>query len=220
VVVLQDLAEKLSLRPEKTTVAIQGMGNVGYWFADSAHKAGFKVVGVSDSRGAIWSEDGIDPGEAIRHKKETGSVVGLKGGKNLSEDEFFAHEVDVLVPAALENSINMNNVESIKAKVIIEMANGPVTADAFHKLVERGVLVVPDILANAGGVATSYLEWKQNMNKESWEEDVVLAKLKQLMREAFSEVWKVSENEKVDLKLAAYMVAVKRIVEAKEAKVG
>ena len=216
VIVLRELAKKLAMKPEETTVAIQGIGNVGYWFARSALDLGFKIVGLSDSRGAIWNDDGLDPEKVKEHKSQAGSVVGFPGADTITEEIFFAKQVDVFVPAALENAITEENVDSVKAKVIMEMANGPVSAPAFERLIKKGVVIVPDILANAGGVATSYFEWKQNMTNQSWEEQEVLEKLEKLMIKAFSEVWQISQKEEVDLKLAAYMIAVDKIVKAQK----
>ena len=216
VIVLRELAKKLAMKPEETTVAIQGIGNVGYWFARSALDLGFKIVGLSDSRGAIWNDDGLDPEKVKEHKSQAGSVAGFPGADTITEEIFFAKQVDVFVPAALENAITEENVDSVKAKVIMEMANGPVSAPAFERLIKKGVVIVPDILANAGGVATSYFEWKQNMTNQSWEEQEVLEKLEKLMIKAFNEVWQISQKAEVDLKLAAYMIAVDKIVKAQK----
>lgn len=218
VVVLRELCRKANLPPKKTTVAVQGMGNVGYWFAKTARDLGYKVVGLADSRGAIWNERGLDPEKVLAYKKETGSVRGFAGAEEMSESKFFSRQVDVLVPAALENAITAQNAGKIKARVIIEMANGPVEAAAFARLVKRGVLIVPDILANAGGVATSYLEWAQNLSGEHWTEKRVLGRLEKIMVKAFAAVWGLAEKEKIDLKLASYMIAVERILEAMKEK--
>jgi len=215
---LREYAKKLAMKPAETSVAVQGLGNVGYWFAKSAYDLGFKVIGLSDSRGAVWSEGGFDPEEVLFHKKQTGSVADFPGRETLSEAQFFARKVDVLVPAALENAITEENAGRVRAKVIIEMANGPLTANASRFLIEKGIRVVPDILANAGGVAASYLEWRQNLDKQSWAEKQVLDRLEEIMTRAFDAVWELSQKEKIDMKLAAYMIAVDRIVRAMKQK--
>lgn len=214
VVVLRELADWLGMKIEDTSVAVQGMGNVGFWFAHYADELGFRVVGLADSRGAVWNDAGLDPRKVMKHKRETGSVVGFPGADTIQESEFFSREVEVLVPAALENAVTTDNAQGVKAKVIIEMANGPVELQAYEGLVKRGVVVVPDILANAGGVVASYFEWKQNLSGQTWEEEEVLRQLEELMVKALSSVWQIAEEEKVDLKLASYMLGVDRIVKA------
>lgn len=212
VVVLRELAKKLGRKPEGTTVAVQGFGNVGYWFAKTARDAGFKVVGLSDSKGAIRNDRGLDPAEVRAYKQSTGHLTGFPGSKPLSIAKILTQKVDVLVPAALENAITARNVGSVKSKIIIEMANGPIEARVYQRLVKRGTVIVPDILANAGGVGASYLEWLQNRSGRQLKEKVVLEKLAKMMTGAFREVWNLAQKQRVDLKLAAYMLALKRLV--------
>lgn len=212
VVVAKQLARMLKLAPKNTSVAVQGFGNVGYHFAREAEAAGFRVVGVSDSKGGIWNDQGLKIEKVMKHKDKTGSVVGFKGSKKLSADEILEQEVDILAPAALENAITSKNVSQIKAKVIIEMANGPVERGAYQKLTKKGISIVPDILANAGGVATSFFEWQQNLKGESWPEKKVLRKLELKMKKAFSDVWQTAKQKKTNLKLASYILALRRLI--------
>jgi glutamate dehydrogenase/leucine dehydrogenase len=194
------------------TIAIQGFGNVGYWFAHHAAARGYKVVAVSDSKGAVYVPEGMDPGQVLHTKENGGSLAD--SGQALTNEELLELDVDVLVPAALENVITSNNVENIKAKVIIEMANGPVSPDAESRLHQRGTIVVPDVLANAGGVSTSYFEWVQNLQGYSWSLSEVLQKLEPLMVSAFADVWQLYKKNDYPLRRAAYAIAVKRVVES------
>lgn len=211
VVVLRELVKNFKLLPKKTTIAVQGFGNVGYWFAQNAKDAGFRVIGLSDSRGGIWNEQGLDPKKVMEHKKATRSVADFPSSTNLDPQKLLEQKVDVLVPAALESVVTTKNSGRIKARIIIEMANGPIDPQAFGKLNKRGVVIVPDVLANAGGVATSYLEWVQNTSGDQWDETLVFARLEKIMTKAFNAVWKIGKTNKVDLKMAAYMLAVERI---------
>jgi glutamate dehydrogenase/leucine dehydrogenase len=224
--VLKQLSKKLNLDPTKTTVAIMGFGNVGYYFADLASKAGFKVVAVSDSKGGIIKKSkddflALDIPLVYECKNEKGSLNGCycaggvcdtRGGQLITNEELLTLPVDVLIPAALEDVINDNNMQNIKAKIIVEMANGPVTPKAHHYLTEKGVIIVPDILANSGGVAASFIEWEQNMKNKIYKKDVVLKRLEKLMVDAFENVWNESKNQKTNLKEASYLVALKRIL--------
>ncbi len=227
VVILKELANKLALDPEKTTVAVMGFGNVGYYFADLASKAGFKIVSVSDSKGGIIKKDAkgnfipLDIPLVYDCKQEKGSLNGCycaggvcdtRGGVLISNEELLQLPVDILIPAALEDVINENNMQNVKAKIIIEMANGPVTPKAHHYLSQKGVIVVPDILANSGGVAGSYIEWEQNLKDKKYEKDEVLTRLEKMMRIAFEKVWDVSKKKKTNLKEASYLVALQKLV--------
>jgi glutamate dehydrogenase/leucine dehydrogenase len=216
VVVLEELLKKLGRNSRKTTMAVQGLGNVGSWFARLAHDAGFKIVGLADSQGAIWNEKGLEPGKVMDYKKQTGSVGGYPGAKALAVNKFLEQRVEVLVPAALENAITTGNAGRIKAKIIEEMANGPIEFQAFKRLTKRGTVVIPDVLANAGGVMASYFEWMQNLSGERWEEKEVLARLKKSMIKSFVDVWEVATQYHVNLKLGAYILALQRIARAIE----
>jgi glutamate dehydrogenase (NAD(P)+) len=212
---------------QDVTIAIQGFGNVGYWFAYHAHKQGYKVVAVSDSKTGIYSAAGLDPEHILAFKKKNGSLKGSKDVTNtqvreLSNAELLELDVTVLVPSALGDVITKDNAAQIKAKVIMEMANGPVTPDAEEILTKADVTLVPDILANSGGVATSYFEWAQNLAGYYWTHEEVVTKLEKLMSRAVTGVWQTLNElqkasgvkTKVSLRQAAYAVALKRVFEA------
>lgn len=221
--ILERLAKVKGLKPEETRIAIQGLGNVGYWFGVFAERVGYKVVAISDSKGGVLVERGLSPKLTLECKKKSGSVsdcfcteggCDLKNGKKITNEELLELDVDVLVPAALENVITEKNVDDIKAKFIIEMANGPVTSGADRVLHEKGVVSVPDVLANAGGVTVSYFEWVQNNMGYYWDEVEVFAKLEKKMDKAFGEVMDVYQEKDVSMRMAAYIKGVGRIVEA------
>ena len=204
------------------TVAVQGFGNVGYYFAKLAYEKGYKVVAVSDSKGGVYVKEGLDPDMTMKCKKERGSVSGcyckgsvcdIRFGRTVTNDELLELPVDVLVPSALENVVNVDNMKEIKAKIVIEMANGPVTEEAYEYLAKKGVIVVPDVLSNSGGVTVSYLEWYQNMHSERWSEEKVNKRLESIITDAFDIIWKKSRTKKIPLKQAAFEVAIERIVE-------
>ncbi len=222
-IILERLAQKLKLRRRDTRVAVQGFGNVGYWFVFFAKISGFKVVAAADSQGAVYVPKGLDPKRTLACKEKKGRIAGcycagsvcdLHYGHTLSNDELLALDVDVLVPAALEGVINKRNVGSIRAKAIIEMANGPVMPEADGVLLDKGIISVPDILANSGGVTTSYFEWKQNLTGSLWTKAVVFKRLRKVMETAFEEVWATAKEKKVSLRMAAYILAVERVTEA------
>lgn len=227
VVVLKQIANKLKIDPKKTTVAVMGFGNVGYYFADLASKAGFKVIAVSDSKGGIFKKNSkgnfmpLDIPLVYECKMEKGSLNGCycaggvcdtRGGQLITNEDLLELPVDILVPAALEDVINESNMQNIKAKVIVEMANGPITPKAHHYLTEKGVAVVPDILANSGGVAGSYIEWEQNLKDKKYKKAEVLSRLEKMMEKAFDDVWEVSQKRKTNLKEASYLLALQRIL--------
>ena len=213
----QFILKKLGIKKENVTVAIQGMGNVGGAYAKLMAKEGYKIVAVSDVSGAIYCPHGLNIPEILEHVK-TGflSVYNAPGISRLSNEELLTLDVTVLAPAALENQINETNADQIKAKVIVEGANGPTTVAADNILNQKGVVVVPDILANAGGVIVSYFEWVQNIQSVSWNEEEVNEKLKNIMHKAFCDVWNLSQEKQESLRTAAYLIAVKRVVEAKK----
>ncbi|MGC8708672.1 MAG: Glu/Leu/Phe/Val family dehydrogenase, partial [Thermoplasmata archaeon] len=212
---LREAAKKIKLDLSKATVAIQGFGNAGQF----AHKLitemfGSKVVAVSDSKGGIYSEKGLDFEKVLAHKEKTGSVVNFPGTKNITNEELLELKVDVLIPAALENQITAKNADKIKAKIVLELANGPTTPEADEILYKKGILDIPDFLANAGGVTVSYFEWVQNINGYYWTLDEVHQKLDQKMTKAFWDVMDAMEKYKVEPRTAAYIVAVKRVADA------
>lgn len=204
----------LNLNPEETKVAIQGYGNVGSAAGKILQQEGIKVVAVSDSRGGIYNPEGLDTQKVFEQKKKTGSVVEYKEAERVSGKELLELECDVLVPAALENQIGKNNASRVKAKLIVEGANGPTTPEADRILEDKGILVVPDILANAGGVIVSYFEWVQGMERYFWTKQEVNSKLKTIMDKSFNNVLNLSLKEKVSMRLAALMLAINRIAEA------
>lgn len=188
--------------PRVSTIAIQGIGNVGYYFALFAKKAGYKVVALSNSKGGVYNQNGLDPDKFLEYKQ------------NITNEQLLELKVDVLVPAALENQITKDNAGGIRAKYIIEMANGPVTPEADEILHRRGIVALPDVLCNAGGVTVSYFEWCQNNAGYYWTKDEVFKKLKAIMDESFDAVWKIYTDKRVNPRLAAYILAVDRVVKA------
>ena len=223
---LQALMRALGKSPVGMTVAIQGFGNVGSFLAQFLQESGFLIVALSDSKGGIYVPRGIKDLKAVETCKErsgrlagcycVGSVCDLTnmesmGGRDISPEEVLTLPVDIIVPAALENAITEENADDIKASIVLEMANGPTTLEADAMLAKRGITVIPDILANAGGVAVSYFEWYQNMHQESWRKEDVFQKLKEKMEPASLAVYQASLEYKTSLREAAYIVALKRL---------
>jgi glutamate dehydrogenase len=209
-----EASKHLGLDLQAATVAVQGFGNVGFHAARLLHELGCKIVAVSDSRGAIYNSEGLDPTKVLEHKKKTGSVTGYKGCKALSNAELLELKCDILIPSALENQITQANASKIKAKIVAEGANGPTTPDADETLFRNGVFVIPDILANSGGVIVSYFEQVQNQMNYYWTEQEVRSKLENIIVSAFKDVLKVGQQYKVNMRIAAYMNAVKRIADS------
>jgi glutamate dehydrogenase (NAD(P)+) len=196
------------------TVAIQGYGNAGSIAATLLAEEGARIVAVSDSTGGIHSPSGLDPAKVSAWKREHGTVVGFPGSDDVSNQELLEVECDILVPAALENQITKANAPKIRATVIAEAANGPTTPEADAILYDRGVFLIPDILCNAGGVTVSYFEWVQDMQSFFWTEARINESLKEIMDRAFEAVHAMAERHEVDMRTAAYMVAVARVAEA------
>ena len=194
--------------------AVQGYGNAGSNYAEILQELGGKLVAAADSQGAILSKKGIDAVKLLKHKEKVGTVVGMPGTEKISEDELLRTECDILVPAALENAITKDVAKGVRAKVIVECANGPTTPEADTVLDANGVFVVPDILANSGGVIVSYLEWVQNLNRLRWTEEEVNTKLEDKITRAFSDVHETSQKEKVSMRTAALIVGVGRVADA------
>ena len=209
VIVMNNLLKQLN--KDYKTVAVQGFGNVGYYFAQIAYEKGYKIVALSDSKGAIYNENGLNPIEVMKVKEETGSVINFKDGKVISNEELLELPVDILVPAALENVITKDNASKIQAKVIIEMANGPITENSYPILENKGIISAPDILANGGGVIVSYFEWLQNKKNEKWAEDEVNQKLEEQLTTAFNKIYAISQEFNTDLKEAAFLSALAKI---------
>ena len=190
---------------------MQGFGNVGSVTADLLAKIGARIVAVTDWKGGVYNEHGLDIGRMLDYASEHRTIEGFPGGEPIENDQLFALDVDVLVPAAMENQITMDNAPDIRARVVAEGANGPTTPDAHKHLHDRGIFVIPDILANAGGVTTSYFEWVQDRHGYFWEEAEVNKRLEAKMVEAFDDVLKTSVKYKTDLRTAAYIVAINRV---------
>ncbi len=209
--VTRDVLKYLKLDPKKMTAVVQGYGNLGHVVADRYIEMGIKVIAVSDSKGGIYNPEGLNSHSVLAHKKKTGTVVGLKGTKKITNKRLLEMECDILVPCALENVIVKENAHKIKAKIIMEGANGPTTPKADEILNKKGVFVAPDILANAGGVTVSYFEWVQNLTNCYWSEEEVNEKLDKMMTKAFKRVVESKERYKVDMRMAAYVLAVKRV---------
>lgn len=199
---------------EGKNVLIQGFGNAGYTAAKLLKEEGYNIIGVSDSKGGIYCKDGLDVEKVFEHKKEKGTVQGFEGCEDVSNMELLELETDILIPAALANQITKVNADRIKAKMILELANGPITPEADEMLFDKGISVIPDILANAGGVTVSYFEWLQNKENKYWELDEVLEKLRKKMVNAFEEVHAAKEEYRCDYRTAAYIVGLKRLVNA------
>lgn len=194
---------------------VQGFGNVGYWASYFLEKEGAKLVAVQDAFGSIQNQDGINVEDLFNYSKSnSGSILDFPEASSLQSKDFFATECDICIPAALGNQITAENAASIKAKLIAEGANGPTNVEGEKILMERGITIIPDILCNSGGVVGSYFEWLQNRNGELWQLDEVMAKLDKKMRESFNKVYEYSEREGMDLRTAAFCIAIKRIEKA------
>jgi glutamate dehydrogenase (NAD(P)+) len=211
---MREAIRKRNLQWDGLRVVVQGFGNVGLYLAKFAHGEGAKVIAISDSQSGVYNPNGIDIEAAIAHKQETGALAGLRGTEPISNEELLLLECDVLAPCALEQVITSDNAEKVKASIICEGANGPITPSADEILFEKGVLTLPDILANAGGVVVSYFEWVQGLQEYFWKENEVNARLNDICTRAFNETWAVHESRGVNMRNAAYGVAVQRVAEA------
>jgi glutamate dehydrogenase/leucine dehydrogenase len=212
--ILQNILKKHKL--QKPKVVIQGFGNAGNTMASLCFKAGYKVIAVSDSKGGVYSPRGINIPKLLDYKRDIKTVVGFGGTKKISNKEILEIKADVLVPAALDNQITKANAKKIKSNIIIELANGPTTAEADKMLFEQGVVVVPDVLANAGGVMVSYFEMVQNAKNKYWTKAEVLKKLKTNILKSWDDVSKIANKKKVNLRTAAYILALQRLLKAKK----
>ncbi len=207
-------AKHLRIDPREATVVVQGCGNVGAVTADLLAKEGCRVIAISDSGGGVYNPKGLDLELLFAEKKETGSVVGFKNAETITNAELLELGCDILVPAALEHQLVKANATSVRAKLIIEGANNPTTPEADRILGDSGIFVVPDILANTGGVIVSYLEWVQGLQFLFWEEEEVNDYLQRILTKAFAEVLQTSHQEKVDMRIAAHMIALRRLANA------
>ena len=208
------LLKHLGLTQTGQRIAIQGYGNVGYNAAKLFQEMDFKIVAASTSRGGVYNKKGLDPEALQAHYQKHRSLEGFRGADAVTNEELLQVDCDILVPAALENVITRDNADGIKARVIAEGANGPTTLEADQILFDRGCTVIPDILANAGGVTVSYFEWVQALQEYFWTEREVNLRLRDLMQKAFSDVYRVHQERKVDMRTAAYLIAVKRVADA------
>jgi len=211
---IQEAARKKELRLQGLSAAVQGFGNVGSYLAKFLAEEGATVVAISDSRGGLHNPNGLDVAAAMAHKQETGSLAGFKGADEITNDDLLLLDCDVLAPCALEQVITRDNAAEVKAKIVAEGANGPITPAADEILEDKGVLILPDILANAGGVVVSYFEWVQGLQEYFWKEPEVNSKLRDIVTRAFNETWHVYEDREISMRSAAYGVAVGRVSEA------
>ncbi len=213
--VIVEAAQTSGMDLHEASIAVQGYGNAGFYLAYLAHDIfGCKIVAVSDQRGGIYNKHGLDPSAVYEHKSATGSVIDYPAADNITNSELLTLNVDMLCPSALENVITRNNAGLIKAKIIAEMANGPTTPEADEILFDRGIQVLPDFLCNAGGVTVSYFEMVQNFNMLYWEEAEVFERLRKKMAFAYHSVLNASEKYRVNLRQAAYTIAIQRIADA------
>lgn len=214
VIVALEAARALGIPVQGARVVVQGFGNAGSVAARLMHEAGARVIAVNDSKGGAYNPDGLDPVAVNEYKARTGSVKGAPGTRDISNSDLLALDCDILIPAALENQITSQNAGQVKAKIVSEAANGPTTPEGDEILAGRGILVIPDILASAGGVTVSYFEWVQNLQSFYWTEEEVNARLEQMMKRSFSAVYRMHQEKKVPMRQAAFMVAVDRVVQA------
>ncbi|HKW44832.1 MAG TPA: Glu/Leu/Phe/Val dehydrogenase [Candidatus Eremiobacteraceae bacterium] len=212
--VVDEALKELGIAPSGATVAIQGFGNAGLHAAELMQDAGYKIVAVSDSRGGVANDKGLDVKKLIAYKSETGSVTGFSGGDATSNKDVLEYPCDVLIPAALEKVITAENAPRIRAKLVAEAANGPTLPEADEILFDRGIMVLPDILANAGGVTVSYFEWVQNLQENFWDEPEVNDRLKRMMVRAFRDTYDRAKQHKINMRRGAYVLAVGRVAEA------
>jgi len=212
--VLEEAMRKIGMDPLTACVSVQGFGHVGENAARILHDKGYRVIAVSDSAGAIINERGLDIPGVVTHKEKTGSVTGFEGAGNITNEELLISPCDVLIPAALSDQLTADNARDVKAGIVLELANAPTTTEADEIFFEKKVMLIPDVLANAGGVVVSYFEWSQNLNNEYWPEEKVLRKLKEIMITAFNDVFALCHQESCRMRRAAYQLAVKRILHA------
>ncbi len=210
----REAAPHLGLSPADTTFVVQGYGNVGSWAARIMQQLGARMIGVSDARGAIRNDEGIDANELHEHIVEGGAITDFERAEAIDPDDLIAIPCDVFIPAALGGMIHESNADRMQCKMLVEGANSPTTPAADRILREKGTYVIPDVMANAGGVVVSYFEWVQNLQHFRWEEREVNDRLGTVMRRAFREVSARAKEEKLDLREASYLVGIERVVEA------
>lgn len=211
---VREAAKKLKINLKTATVAVQGFGNAGQFAAQLIEEQGAKIIAVSDSQGGVYNKNGLQVGTLRKHKEKTGSAVGFPGAKSISNEDLLETECTILIPAALENQITKKNAGKIGAKIMAEAANGPTTPDADDILYKNKVLVIPDVLANGGGVTVSYFEWLQNLRRDYWSENDVNERLDRNITKAFLDVYETHEKYGVNMRKASTLLAVNRVVEA------
>ena len=211
---IREATKRLGTRMKDSVVAVQGFGSVGWNAARILHEEGCRIVAVSDSKGGIYNRDGVNPLSVFEHKRKTGSVIGYARSKQITNRELIELDCDILVPAAMENQVTRKNAPNVKAQIVAEAANGPTTPEADRILHEKGVFIIPDILANSGGVTSSYFEWVQNLTRERWTEEKVNEKQETMMVKAFNDVYSLSKKRETHMRLAALMLGIGRVAEA------
>jgi glutamate dehydrogenase/leucine dehydrogenase len=211
---VRESAKKLKINLKTATVAVQGFGNAGQFSAQLVEEQGAKIIAASDSKGGVYNKNGLQVGALRKHKEKTGSVVGFPGAKSISNEDLIETECTILIPAALENQITRKNAGKISAKIVAEAANGPTTPDADETLYKNKILLIPDVLANSGGVTVSYFEWLQNLRREYWSENDVNERLDRNITKAFLDVYDTHEKYGVNMRKASIVLAVNRVVEA------
>jgi glutamate dehydrogenase/leucine dehydrogenase len=211
---VREAAKKINIDMKQATIVVQGFGNAGQFASKLVEEQGAKTIAASDSQGAIINKDGIDVDALMKFKKETGTVAGFENAKSISNEELLETECTILIPAALENQITKNNADKIKTKIIAEAANGPTTPEADEILFKKDILVIPDVLANGGGVTVSYFEWLQNLRREYWTEEEVNNRLDTNITKSFFDVYDTHEKYNVDMRKAATLLAINRVVDA------
>ena len=211
---VREAAKKMEIDMKQATFVVQGFGNAGQFSSKLVEEQGAKMIAASDSQGSIIKTDGISVDALMKFKRETGSIVGFEDAKSITNDELLETECTILIPAALENQITKNNADKIKTQIIAEAANGPTTPEADEILFKKDILVIPDVLANGGGVTVSYFEWLQNLRRDYWTEEEVNKRLDINITKSFYDVYDIHTKYKVDMRKAATLLAVKRVVEA------
>lgn len=214
ILVIEEAMKKNGMKKAESKIAVQGFGNVGENAARILHERGYNIIAVSDSKGGIINPEGLDIKTVMEYKDRTDSVVDFPGAKNITNEELLVSDCDILIPAALSEQISKDNASQVKAKIILELANAPTTVEADEILLDNKQMLIPDILANAGGVVVSYFEWIQNLNNDYWEEEKVLEKLEKTMVSAFNDVYALCHENDSNMRRAAYQLALKRILHA------
>jgi glutamate dehydrogenase/leucine dehydrogenase len=211
---VREAAKKLNVNMKGATIVVQGFGNAGQFASKLVEDQGAKIIAASDTQGAIVNKDGLDADALMEFKKETGSVTGFRNSKSISNEELLETECTLLIPAALENQITKNNADKIDTRIIAEAANGPTTPEADEILFKKDILVIPDVLANGGGVTVSYFEWLQNLRREYWTEEEVNNRLDTNITKAFFDVFDTHQKYNVDMRKAAILLAINRVADA------